>query len=120
MLTPIQKALRVQRKATKKVDGRNAIVCRGSLAARVKLTIGESTREEIVENDLTTEIILRDFFIDRPEYDFGFGPVEPEAGDIVRTNGESWQVLPTDSESQSRRHDRDGLTWRIHTKEIHS
>ena len=119
MVTPIQKALRAQRTTIRKLDGRPATVSRGGLVARVRLTIGESTREEIVENDLTTEIILRDFFIDRIEYDFGSGPVEPEAGDVIRTGGEAWQVLPTDSEAQSRRHDRDGRTWRIHTKEIH-
>ena len=118
VLTIVQKALRAQRRAIKRLDGRRGTITRGSITVAVLLTIGESTTEEIVENNIATETIVRDFFIEKANYNFGAGPVEPVNGDIVTVNGERWQVLPTDSEDGSRRHDRDGLTWRIHTKEI--
>ncbi len=116
-LTIIQKALKAQRAAIKSIDGRNATLTRGGITVKAVVTIGETRAEEIVDNQTVTTIRVRDFLIDVNEYDFGSGPVNPIAGDIVAISGDTWQVLPTSSEPEYRRHDRDGDTWRVHTKE---
>lgn len=117
-LTPIQKALKAGRATIKAIDGRLALLTRGIITVSVKLTIGETRAEEIVENDMVTTIRVRDYLIDAIEYNFGQGPVPPMVGDRITIDGKIFQVLPTDSEPEYRISDRDGDTWRVHTKAV--
>ena len=117
-LTIVQRALKAGRAAIKKLDGRVAILSRGAISVPVNVTIGETRAEEIVEDGIVTTIRVRDFLIDASEYNLGLGPVNPMVGDKITLEGKAFQVLPTDSEPEYRISDRDGDTWRVHTKAV--
>ena len=122
MLTIVQKALGVQRKTTKRLDGRRVILRRRrgeeTLTATPTATIGETRSEDLQDETTILTLRFRDWLIDVIDYDFGDGPVEPEPADEIEYNGESWVVQPTPSEPENRRSDRDKNTWRVHTKKI--
>ena len=123
MVSPIQKARLVSRAAIKLVDPRTVTVSRGVDVFTIEnATIGESRTEEIQNSDnVITEVLLRDYLIDVSDFDFGSGPVAPQVGDVITEtiNGITryFEVLPTNGVPEYREHDRDGTTWRIHTKE---
>lgn len=116
MLTAIQKALRVQRSTTKRLDGRKGRILRGDKSSNVTYTIGETRSDDINEEQQIVTVRYRDFLIDVVEYQFDGIPTKPREGDQIVAAGEIWTVHPTSSEPDHRRHDRDQTTWRIHTK----
>jgi hypothetical protein len=113
MSTIVQRALAAQRLAVKRLDGRLVKISREAVFYdNVPATIGETRSEDYIEDQIISTVRVRDFLIDVADYRLG----TPQAGDLVTYQDEVWEVQPTSAEPEYRRSDRDGSTWRIHTK----
>jgi len=62
-----------------------------------------------------------DYTIAVADYDFGFGPVDPDVGDYIYDSSSGtevkMQVLPMAIDPEKRYSDNYRISWRIHTKE---
>lgn len=110
--------MRVQRKATKSLDGRVVLIERGdNPATAATATIGETRSEDFVEDGNTVLTVrFRDWLIDAVEYKVNGEAAIPAEGDRVIYDREIWTVHVTPSEPEHRRSDRDSQTWRVHCK----
>ncbi len=115
--------MKVNRQAIEKIAGASITVTRGATtSASMIATVGETRSEDFIEDGFVVSVKLRDYIVCASKYIFALSPVVPEKGDIITEviDGEvthKWEVLPAGQDPVYRPHDRDGMFFRIHTKE---
>lgn len=123
---PVQFANRAGRLSRKSLAGVLIQIERSGTAGPViRATVGETQIEEYETDGTILTVRARDYLIDRDGrdgYRISTGITTPKIGDvIIQTLAGStarFEVVPTNSERGSRRSDRAGDLWRVHTKEI--
>ena len=126
MASPVSIASRAGRESRKALAGERVRIYRGEVVGpEVVVTVGETRVEEYAEDGSVFSIRFRDFLIDRvgkDAYQIDSGPVDPKIGDRIlqEVGGQMvmFEVVPATSERGSRRSDRRGRWWRVHTKEV--
>ena len=126
MLTPVQKARLASRAAIKKLDPRSITITRdGDESSATVATIGETRTEDYRDDNVLIVVRFRDYLIDVGDYRIDVGGIEsvaiPVAGDFIKETiigtVRYFEVLADGGSDEYRAHDRDGNTWRVHTKE---
>lgn len=64
------------------------------------------------------EVLRKTWFIQRADYDFGAGPVDPLAGDVIEdADGDEWEVMPEGDQPAFRKWPG-GVRWELNTKQV--
>src|ERR1041384_7928503 len=118
-------AIRLAGRAAAAVDGTNVTIQRDAAQTEcLPATRGSSRFETVDAHGVTVTIRSQDFCLDREDYDFGDGPVEPARGDLVLVE----DPLTGDMLTHELLHLSDMPSWRwadpwherlrLHTKQI--
>jgi len=96
-------------------------VRRGGLSFTADATKGMTQLIAATEDNVIVQEKSEDFTIAVADYDFGWGPVDPEPGDMIYDDSSGstvvLEVLPMAVEAEKRYSDGYRISWRIHTKE---
>jgi hypothetical protein len=126
MPTPVEKAILAARGPQKRISGRRVVLRRyvggvektGYVEAA---TVGETTSQEFVTEEMAVTVRYRDYLIDVKDYIIDGEVTDPQPDDqIDETIGGlvvTFQVLPNSGEP-NRYSDMTRTTWRLHTKEV--
>lgn len=102
---------------------RTVTIRRGQLTASVSATKGQTTVDAFDAEGLPIRLQAQDWLIAREDYDFGFGPTEPERGDQVEEmiggRREIYDALPLEGTNELWRwSDPDHSLIRLHTNRV--